>query len=406
VIIKTLSKRGNNPGRLLRYIFKESPQIAEALKQAEKITYAAGVHLQPEDSRYLYAEAVDNRLLKELDEIFGGDIKALVQQKTQSAERIEELPGFLLKHNIKENDLNAIAQKFSENENERIHKRSNAVTSYHTVISFSPREGKSLTKDKLAAIAKEFARLNGAAPAIAGVHMEKDRNFHIHFLASATVGGYADRKTKEAYAQIKEQLQAYQQKEFPELIASIVNHGAKKNKERAVAQKIKTRTIGRGKAIESIRTTLADAKSLSDFSDKLKASNHTIYYRNGKAQGVLSQEGIKYRFSSIGWDREALLQELAAREQIQAKLDDLQKLRSGKDRETLRQTRSTTSSNRLERFDALVQEGNKQAEPVAENEPQKEATEANKQTSAEKEEHEQDERNETQENEMSDDMER
>ena len=134
----------------------------------------------------------------------------------------------IIKQHLRSFDKQKWINQYKELESIRKSKHSRAVTMYHEVLSFSPQSSKHLTKPILTNLIKKFIDLRCSNQlVVSGVHFEK--NIHAHILISGTNReGRSARISKARYAEIKNQLQAYQQEKYPELSDSIVMHGRKK----------------------------------------------------------------------------------------------------------------------------------------------------------------------------------
>lgn len=143
----------------------------------------------------------------------------------------------IIKQHLRSYDKQKWIQQYKQLEAKRTSKHSRAVTIYHEVLSFSPQSSKHLTKPILTSLIKKFISLRCSNQlVITGVHF--DKNIHAHILISGTNReGKSGRISKAKYAEVKKELQAYQQEKYPELSDSIVMHGRKKKCSSALTPK-------------------------------------------------------------------------------------------------------------------------------------------------------------------------
>jgi hypothetical protein len=99
----------------------------------------------------------------------------------------------------------------------------------HEIISFSPESNIHITRAKLKTIAKWY--LDNRSPkslCVGAVHW--DEFPHIHFIISGVgIDKNSTRISRSEFKQFKIDLQAFQQSQFPELSASVVDHAKKKD---------------------------------------------------------------------------------------------------------------------------------------------------------------------------------
>ena len=134
----------------------------------------------------------------------------------------------VIKQHLRTYDKQKWIKQYRELEAIRKSKHSRAVTMYHEVLSFNPQSSKHITKPILRDIIKKYLSLRCSNQlVVSGVHF--DNNIHAHILISGiNREGKSARISKTRYANIKKELQQYQQEKYPELSDSMVMHGRKK----------------------------------------------------------------------------------------------------------------------------------------------------------------------------------
>ena len=152
-------------------------------------------------------------------------ISQLLKYINEGRESFEQEQHFIIRHNTVGNSTREIAEDFRKN-NELIKKRKGRqVGIQHIVFSFHPKEKNLLDDKKLFLFSQEFARLMDFDKAITfgRVHYEKE-NIHCHFAVSASEygNGKSRRISKAKLSEIQQEMNRYQQREFPELQHSLL----------------------------------------------------------------------------------------------------------------------------------------------------------------------------------------
>ena len=211
-------------------------------------------------------------------------------------------------HNINTDpdDLEGMIAAFHENEQYR-KKRKNGVAFYHDVLSFSPKDAGAIREnlDMLRDLTEQYIRLRCPnAIAIARPHIEED-HVHIHIILSATEQEQAKsvRVSKAELAAIKQQIRAYQQAHYPELVHSYQSEypqQAQGTYTHATWQMDKRGAIQEHK--EKLKSILVReiqrADSWNDLIHRLSIEDISIYKRGGKISGI-KWKHKKYRFSTL-----------------------------------------------------------------------------------------------------------
>lgn len=255
---------------------------------------------------------------------------------------------FDLCHNLRSVDRDEIILEFKQNA--QLKKvRKNGTSLYHDILSFSPKDRKHLTLDKLYDLSLKYIELRGTAGiCFAKPHVHQD-HLHVHFCFSGNQ--YQSEKslrlTIKQFYQVREELERYQIKEYPELTHSLVyldKSKALQTKRRVITSSlmITPKVIADIKEVEktpiptkhpekpghitkpessikqerkpisyeeiiSITQQVYDQSSgLTDFIEKLKSKNFQPFARNGKPYGILIDRK-KYSFDELRISKEHLL---------------------------------------------------------------------------------------------------
>jgi hypothetical protein len=309
VIIKCISRK-SNVDQLIKYVLREE-KIAPKEKPNTRHWYAPGVKLSKQDIKYLNAELVDGRLLTEL-KAFKGNMKEFIETRLLHSNDREKRNALesIFKENMRSRSINGYIREFKENENLRLHKRSNNVQAYHTILSFSQKDSGKLTAKILKDITREYISLRGPNSLYLGaVHTDRD-HVHIHLIQSGVQyqTGLANRISRQQFQQLKQSMQDYQIQKYPFLKHSLPQH-VKAGLNKTALQPRKNikpneRESEKQTLIALIRTTFKGIASKEEFLDRLAEQGHVPYFRDGKLQGVRFEGDTKYRFSTLGFKEE------------------------------------------------------------------------------------------------------
>ncbi|MFN8283359.1 MAG: relaxase/mobilization nuclease domain-containing protein [Chitinophagales bacterium] len=233
----------------------------------------------------------------------------------------EDSNNVILRKNIKGNSLAEWVHEFKMNEQNRVIKRINNNKILHDIISISKDDYKNITVAKMKDIGNKYLQLRGDnIIGVGTLHMDK-RHAHLHFMISPVeiYTGRSVRISKEAFKEIKKELQQYHIQKYPELVHSVVNHD--KKKERINEQEYQVRKRTNGQTIkEQYKTTLINlikqSSSYKEFYKHLKDEDFELYERKGILTGIV-KGNKKYRFKTIGFDS-SQLQKLDIKEQFNA----------------------------------------------------------------------------------------
>lgn len=197
-------------------------------------------------------------------------------------------------------------------------KRSNGVSYFHEVLSFSPQSSPHLNEDILSDLAQTYLSKRAFYGLGWGVLHSSEDHIHLHFLLSSNRiddPKKSLRLSKKEFKDIQLEIEQYQIQRYPELKDSLAF--AEKGKERFRAPK--ERETIKTKLAEIIDLAFESSGSTAQLCESLDQNpDLTVYQYRGKPHGVI-HGGKKYRFSTLGLTSEKM--------SILEKLDRLEKLR-------------------------------------------------------------------------------
>ncbi len=216
--------------------------------------------------------------------------------------------GMVLPWNVAGQSVDEFIQSFQENESHRLHNRKGSVKLSHVIISIAPDDQTHVDIPMLEAMALKYIELRGIqGQYLAVAHQEKDHK-HLHIVESGLQfqTGKSMRISKEEHKDLRIQLQAFQQEQFPELQFSIADHGRadrdyRQATDREHRVKLLHGTYRREILQETVAGYLDKAESLEDWLSTLADNDMQPYTRGGKVYGI-EAEGRRFRFSSLGID--------------------------------------------------------------------------------------------------------
>lgn len=290
MILKTLSRKSDSGGQLIRYLL-----------------------------RYVLKEQTSSKCHKKNE------------KKNLSDD------AFIIRHNIRSKNLGGIIQEFKANEKFRLGNRKNSVFLFHNIISFSNKDKEKINNTMLHDIAQKFVKERGENCIFVGTKHEIGiDHIHLHIVQSSTeINGRSARISKRRFQEIKKSLEIYQRLKYPELIHSLPNLEPESSltKEAFLGRIKAARQTNKEFLIETIESIYASAHSKEDFLGQLEAAGCMPYYRGNKLQG-LKYEGLKYRMSKLNITEE-LVAGLDKVHNLNSSLQELHRLRGGKIKERL-----------------------------------------------------------------------
>lgn len=236
-------------------------------------------------------------------------------------------------HNLTAFDVKGIAKEFKDNETLRKkHKKSIAL--HHVILSFHPLDAHKITPAILKDLTEKYIELRGLKGiAFARVH-DAEQHPHVHILISGNELGSSKATSirPEERDWIHEELEKYQLEKYPELSHSLVkirekNRDLEKEKPLTEAEKKLKERLGRkptNKELLKARLTawLQQAPSVSAYYDTLQAHGFELYEYRGKVRGIISPDGVKFRFATLGITKDMIRELMSEREKRLATLQE------------------------------------------------------------------------------------
>lgn len=276
----------------------------------------------------------------------------------------------IVRHNVK-GTIDQCIRAFEANEENRRIKRHDAIRAYHEVLSLRIHPTQ-VTEKMLEDLSIKFFELRApSSMGIAIAHLNT-QNPHIHFMISGVEieTGRSTRISREAFASVKVQMQEYERAKYPVLMQSSVAHG-KKQKERSMVREReyqltkRTRTTSDKERIaQAVKLCYSKSLGKEDFIRQLSDAGLVMYSRNGKMQGVES-DNRKYRFTTIGY--EPNLKDLDVREAAAKDLQAFREQRENKELAREIEDRSESLSDiEVDRYKSEVTQEQVEEEPEIE----------------------------------------
>lgn len=212
---------------------------------------------------------------------------------------------FIITHNMKGKTIDGWVKQFRELEKGRTRKRrKDGIVLYHEILSWGRGE-KNLTPEKLEKMIRQYIKLrNPNAGYVVCVHADK-QHLHAHICTAAIDrSGKNMRLSRKDLADLKKNIQQYQEREFPELTKSVVRYGRKGKRVSEKEQQYKRRTgkvSQREFVLRMVELCHIKAKSQEDFYARLKKHGMETYMRGGKVYGVV-WGSRKFRFKCLAID--------------------------------------------------------------------------------------------------------
>ena len=213
---------------------------------------------------------------------------------------------FIVRHNIRGRDINSYVQEYLKNTANRLYKRKDEVL-HHTIISFAASDSSRITDIMLKDIIRKFIELRGENNLyICSKHLDRS-HLHIHAVVSSNqINGLSSSMRKNDFAKMKDELQKYQEENYPELFKSVVQHGRSVNKraqEISASVAVRDRQFQKAALIEMLDWASLTTNSIQEFKAIIEKKGYTIYERNGRVAGMMcyGQGQRKFRLSTLGY---------------------------------------------------------------------------------------------------------
>jgi Relaxase/Mobilisation nuclease domain len=278
-------------------------------------------------------------------------IKSMSRKHASFAQLIDYIEGeaklrsrkYSVFHNTYSRTTDRLKAEFMEN-SDHLRYRKNGVFLYHEVISITRTQSidEDQQKAALKQIVEQYLHHRGKHNLAYAVLHEDTEHLHFHIVMSANEAGERDRVrlSKEKFAEIQTNLEAWVLQKHPELEQQAVFH---KNQTEDERQQRKDKKAHLSKAGEELKrrggkTSIRDdiGEKLADifttatdprhFSDLLEKAGFKLYQR-GQQHGVIDSDGKKYRLNKLGLGEAWEKLEARMMEKLQGK--DAQKVEPG-----------------------------------------------------------------------------
>ena len=207
-----------------------------------------------------------------------------------------------------------IVNEFSENAG-WLTKRKNGVVLFHEIISLP--ENKTIPARRMGAILKDithqYVQKRCPEQLVYGkMHMVGHPHFHLCISSNAPHRSRRHRLAKADLARIQKEVEAYVMSTYPELEIKPVYHRRFDNPRRDQIKRTRheqerAKRTAEPSRKERDRTTLLSifqaSRTEASLRDQLTQAGFTIYVR-GRTEGVIAQDGRKYRLKTLGLTHE------------------------------------------------------------------------------------------------------
>ncbi len=221
-------------------------------------------------------------------------------------------------HNLDAYTPEGVLAAFRENDAFR-KSRQNGVALRHHILSFAPEDSQLLSPEIIQDLVAKYLELRNEKGMVFGRLHEHDGHLHVHLLISGNEyrSGKSTRKSKAEFQRIHRELEAYQREKYPELEHSLVKVPASRERQKnprifspsgkafSEAELRMKERLGRKltkkEALQARLTAWLDrATSLAAYYNTLEAEGFQLYEYRGKTRGILSKDGVKFRFATLG----------------------------------------------------------------------------------------------------------
>lgn len=238
------------------------------------------------------------------------------QEQTEKSPLFDK--DFRIYHNIIGYAKEDAIQAFKENYQHK-KKRKNGISMHHEILSFHKDDN--VTQKAIEDLSQKYIDIRAKNALVYGaVHTDKN-HVHCHLIISANEVGSSKsiRLNNKQFKEVRIQLEAYQQKQYPELHRSIVYLGREHERNRkeqdtnsrdqkyvelqkrleaeANNQNTRKKVTDKEKVYVYLHQAMQRAKSLDEFYQLVEKQGLTIYERKNKKIGV-TLKGRNYRFTT------------------------------------------------------------------------------------------------------------
>lgn len=223
---------------------------------------------------------------------------------------------FSVFHNTYSRDSAKLKEEFEAN-SKSLKFRKNGVYLYHEVVSITRSQHipEDQQKEALQKIVIEYLKMRATRNlAYAVLHEDKKDNLHFHCVISANEAQDSNRKrlSKADFLAIQTQLEKWTMETFPELQQKAVfapNQTKAEKQEKQRRAKISNdgaelkrrggKTTQRDTMKETLELIFSTSTNGRHFAELMEKAGLRLYQR-GKNYGVSTEDGTKYRFSTLG----------------------------------------------------------------------------------------------------------
>lgn len=209
----------------------------------------------------------------------------------------------LVRRNIRGKTLKAYEKEFTAHQKLRVHKRVDMNVGYHTILSLHTSDTSKVTDQMLRDLSSKYMALKGSGNLYLAVAHFNTQTVHVHIIESGNdFKGKANSIRKNQFEKLKNDLENYQQKRFPELTQSLPITQPNEKKQQSENYKNR-RTLEIERVTQLLGQLYPTCHSVKEFIEKIE-EKYPVYYRNGFPQGILCDR--KIRFSTCGITKENL----------------------------------------------------------------------------------------------------
>ena len=255
------------------------------------------------------------------------DLEQLISYINQKRKTFDDEPNFIIRYNTNGKNCKEVADDFIINNTfikQGKGKRNGVI---HIVLSWHKKEQHLLNDAILFDFGKKFCDLINGDNSLIFLRPHYDKEaIHLHIAQSASLLG-SQRSTRISKARLKEiqiEMNRYQQTKYKDLKHSLLYlpelEKQKKStltgiplptKMKEVDGSIRAKKRGQKSMLEILKTKLIEvAKNYPNKKDFLNAleieTEFSVYLRNNKATGIITDTGKKFRFSRLSFEIENL----------------------------------------------------------------------------------------------------
>ena len=244
--------------------------------------------------------------------------------------------------NINRLDLDTIHRDFLDNYKNFQKERKGGTALYHEIIAINKKDQEHITKDMLNDLIDSYIKMRGAENALCIAQIHDNQHIHIMLSGSELRSSKGLRMSKDEMQNLLLNYERRHIRLYPQLQNSIAHTNKRERSSRDIAQEgrntrrdnehqMKLRMGSKPTQKEIVFQKVSELFENSSNKEELiqaiqKSEDLQIYTYRGILKGVVINDKRKYRFSTLGIEKERL-QKL---EKIQSRLQELKLLREMK----------------------------------------------------------------------------